>query len=159
MIGIIAAVSYNSVIGIENQIPWDYPEDMKHFSKTTANSVVIMGRKTYEGIGRPLKGRDNFVVSSTLQQTPGIQICSSIPSAMLSRDNSKDLWFIGGASIYQEAMMYANKIVLTIVKEIVTDPKAICFPWICPLLFHTSPQDVEKLTDKLTIVTYHRTHE
>src|ERR1022692_1943830 len=121
MIGIIACCSYNGVIGSTDLngnpiIPWDYPEDMKHFSKTTANSTVIMGRKTHEGIGRALPGRDNVIISSTLPQTSGIRVCSSIPAAMTSRDKSKDVWFIGGAAIYREAMAYANKIVLTLVQ-------------------------------------------
>jgi dihydrofolate reductase len=155
MIGIVAAVSFNGVIGVDGKLPWNYPEDMKHFRETTANSTVIMGRKTYESIGKPLPGRDNFIISSTLQETPGIKVFKDIPAALLAHNTAKDAWFIGGESIYEEGMLYAQEIVLTIVNEIIEGQNVTRMPWINPLVFDA--EHLEKLSDKLHVIMYHRT--
>ena len=137
MIRIIAAVTTNGVIGIEGKIPFDYPEDMQHFKKSTLNSTIIMGRKTFEGIGRPLPKRRNIVITSQSIDLCGIETFSSIKSVMEPGvlEENKDIWFIGGAGIYQEAMQYAYEIVLTITPDYVDHPQAIRFPWINPTVF------------------------
>jgi dihydrofolate reductase len=162
MIGIIAAVTVNGVIGVENKLPFDYPEDMKHFRTTTANSTVIMGRKTFEGIGRPLPKRRNVIISSTMAETPGVEVFSSVSSAMHTTKSEDNVWFIGGASIYEEAMLYADKIVLTITPDYNLHPKAIKFPWINPLIFHwqgaapLNEEMWEEGTSRLYLATYKR---
>jgi dihydrofolate reductase len=113
-----------------------------------------MGRKTYESIGKPLPERDNFIISSTLQETPGIRVVQSISEAIDECDHDKDLWFIGGRAIYQEAMNYADKIVLTIVPDDVQGDNLIYFPWINPLKFYTIENSEEKLGNNLVIETY-----
>lgn len=138
MIGIIAAVSSNGVIGVNNQLPFHYPDDLKHFKKMTNDSVVIMGRKTFESLGKPLKDRENVVITS--QQIPGVTCYSSVPTALAResiklRDHEVNTWFIGGASIYQEAMKYVDHIFLTITPDYIDDPTAVRFPWINPLMF------------------------
>ncbi len=82
MIGIIAAVSINGVIGLkkENCLPFSYPEDMKHFRETTKDSIVVMGRNTFESIGRPLPKRENIVISSKELNIPGITCLTSLGS-------------------------------------------------------------------------------
>jgi len=140
MIGIIAAVTQNGVIGIDGKLPFDYPEDMKHFRKTTVDSVVVMGRKTFEGIGRALPKRENIVITSRAIDAPGITCMSSIKSVidrekLILRDRATNLWFIGGASIYEEGMEYADQIFLTLTPGYERSPQAIKFPWINPTKF------------------------
>lgn len=134
MIGIIAAVTTNGVIGIDGKIPFDYPEDMIHFRKTTLNSTVIMGRKTFEGIGKPLPKRENIVITTQNLDVAGITTFKSIGEA-ISQNKNKDIWLIGGAKIYELGMFYANKIILTITPDYEPSDKAIRFPWINPSLF------------------------
>lgn len=140
MIGMIAAVSKNGVIGIDNKIPWNYPEDMKYFRKTTANSTIIMGRKTWESIGRVLPKRRNMVISRTPVEVEGVETFDSLAHAiMIARVNSSpfgaSIWLIGGASIYEEGMQYADEIHLTLTPDVITAPGAVKFPWISPQQF------------------------
>lgn len=173
MIGIIAAVSRNGVIGVENKIPWDYPEDMKHFRKTTANSTVIMGRRTFESIGRPLPKRRNIVISRTKVEVEGIETFSSLESiigfqkamegfnaathiATGPQPASQDIWLIGGASIYEEGMQYADEIHLTLTPDVITAANAVKFPWISPQQF--AVRELRPLEDnsKLMLALYSR---
>lgn len=173
MIGMIAAVTSNGVIGIENKIPFDYPEDMKHFKETTINSTVIMGRKTFEGIGKPLPKRRNIIVGrtpmlpigraatflDTLSSAPILmEQYTSVQEALIeSSKDSKDIWLIGGTSIYEEGMNYTDKIILTITPDIELRTPAIRFPWINPLLFEINSiieVSTTKSSTSLKIVTY-----
>lgn len=162
MIGMIAAVTVNGVIGVENKLPFDYPEDMKHFRTTTANSTVIMGRKTFEGIGRPLPKRRNIVISRTKVSMEGIETFDTLGGAIidcLKQENQTPVWLIGGASIYEEGMQYAHKIVLTLTPDVELRTPAVRFPWINPSKFDL--QDVKPLTEDVTmspllVVTYIR---
>ena len=162
MIGIIAAVSQNGVIGIDGRIPWHYPDDFKYFKNVTRDSVVIMGRKTFESIGKPLKDRENVVITS--QQIPGVTCYSSVATALRReslklRDHAVNTWFIGGASIYQQAMLYADHIFLTITPDYIEHPNPVRFPWINPMLFEID--DYSKLATTpngdLMVVNYMRT--
>lgn len=134
MIKIIAAVSKNGIIGIDNKIPWNYPEDMRHFKLCTSNSTVVMGRKTFESIGKPLPKRRNIVVSSKTIDIEGIETVSSLEKALTSTDDSH-IWLIGGASIYQEGMSYADEIHLTLTPDIILGTDVVKFPWINPTIF------------------------
>lgn len=143
MIGIIAAVSQNGVIGINNNIPWNYAEDMKHFKKMTTGSIVIMGRNTYTSIGKPLPNRENIVITSQHLNVNGIKCLPSISAFFerektILREKALDIWFIGGARIYDEAMQYADNIHLTITPDIIHHPLAIKFPWINPAWFEVN---------------------
>ncbi|HLF54156.1 MAG TPA: dihydrofolate reductase, partial [Candidatus Nanoarchaeia archaeon] len=75
MISIIAAMAKNRVIGKDNKLPWSIPDDLKNFKKLTTGNTIIMGRKTFESIGKPLPNRNNIVVSSTMQPLNGVQVC------------------------------------------------------------------------------------
>lgn len=169
MIGIIAAVTVNGIIGIENKLPFDYPEDMKHFRKTTAGATVIMGRKTFEGIGRPLPKRTNIVVSSNEVKVNGIITCFSLKEAIdmapypieaIASDTvDRNIWLIGGASIYEEGMSYADQILLTLTPDIELRTPAIKFPWINPSLFKLdsiNPLAPEDSNCKLLLAKYNR---
>jgi dihydrofolate reductase len=163
MISIIAAVSANGVIGVNNTLPFHYPEDLKQFKKLTSGSTVIMGRKTFESIGKPLPNRNNVVVSNTTPTTECITIASSLQYAIQSSPTDKDIWIIGGASIYEQAMEYADQIVLTLTPDIITDVSAVRFPWINPIKFTnigTSPLDLDLWLEKksnLLLTKYKKT--
>ena len=153
MIGIIAAVSANGVIGVDNKLPWDYPADMKYFRTATANSTIIFGRKTFESIGRALPRRRNIVISSQKINVEGVETFPSITETMVKIDQDyKDfcsscnqsmdmiilpptVWFAGGARIYEEGMQYAEEIHLTVTPDIITQADAVRFPWINPRKF------------------------
>lgn len=131
MIGIIAAVTQNDVIGIDGKLPFDYPEDMAHFKKMTLNSIVIMGRITFEGIGKPLPKRTNIVISSKKINNERILTYPSVDEAMYSETilrSDANIWFIGGNRIYAEGMKYTDSLWLTRTPEIELSPHAIKFP-------------------------------
>ena len=87
---LIAAVSLNKVIGSNGSIPWHIPEDLKYFQSNTLYSTVIMGRNTYESIGKPLPNRKNIVITSSKNKFQGIEICSNIKDLIESLKNSED---------------------------------------------------------------------
>lgn len=117
MINIIAAMSKNRVIGKDNKLPWHIHDDMKNFKKLTSGNVVIMGRKTFESIGKPLPNRVNIVISSSMPETEGIIVCHDIPSALeKARSYNKEIFIIGGATIYQQTIPWADRLYLSYVK-------------------------------------------
>jgi dihydrofolate reductase len=125
MIKIIAAVSENMVIGKDNKIPWHYPEDLKHFKEMTLDSVVIMGKKTFESIGKPLPRRKNIVITSN--PINEIECYSSLEDA-LNFYQFNQIWLIGGRSIYEQGMEYANEIHLTRIPIYIEGDDVIKFP-------------------------------
>lgn len=104
----IVAVSKNNVIGLKNNIPWNCPEDVKRFKNFTKNNTVIMGRKTYEAIGKPLVDRNNVVITRSLsafQKVEGIYTANSIQNALdIASKFKKDIYIIGGEEIYNQAI-------------------------------------------------------
>jgi len=102
MIGMIVAISANDVIGVNNSIPWNYPLDIKRFGEVTRDSTVIMGRNTWESIGRPLPKRRNIVITSKQLTVEGIETFTSVKEALAT--TSGNVWFIGGRKIYEEAL-------------------------------------------------------
>lgn len=112
---IIAAVADNGVIGRDNHLPWDLPEDRRLFRDATLGHTVIMGRHTFESLGgHPLPQRRNIVVSRTLAPRPGIQVCSDFDTAMSQiRVPSEKVFFIGGARIYQQALAVADTMIIS----------------------------------------------
>jgi dihydrofolate reductase len=110
---IIAAMEKHSrVIGRRNDIPWNLPKDLSRFKKLTMGKDIVMGRKTFESIGRPLPGRRNMVVTSSMEPMDGIEIFPSLPAAVAS---SEELYVCGGASLYAEALTMADTMELTFV--------------------------------------------
>ena len=163
MIGIIAAASINGVIGVDNKLPFHYPDDMRHFREMTRDSVVIMGRKTFESIGKPLPKRENIIITSQKLEIKGAKCFRSVAKAIFEeqtklRDHAVDTWFIGGASIYQEAMLYADEIHLTLIPEYIDAVDAVKFPFINPLMFEFCgyTQLDEPPSDKLVCALYKR---
>src|SRR5258708_29568586 len=108
MRGMIYAQSPEGVIGIDNAIPWRHPGDFRRFKRVTLGSTIIMGRKTYESMGKPLPGRRNVVVTRGQVEAPGgerVECVRSIEEA-LALAGDGDAWLVGGARIYEEGMRY-----------------------------------------------------
>lgn len=111
-------MSENRVIGNAGDIPWHLPDDFKWFKKTTMGDVLIMGRKTYESIGRPLPGRETIVISRQPQAIPGVQ-CLDRLSELENLPKEKTLWVAGGGEIYRQLLPKCTEIYLTRVHQTV----------------------------------------
>jgi dihydrofolate reductase len=118
-LALIVAVARNGVIGKNGGLPWHVSEDLKHFKATTSGHAVIMGRKTYDSIGRPLPKRRNIVVTSQVDaQIPGCEVAGSLDEALASARTSDPCPFIiGGASLYEEALPIATELYMTTIDE------------------------------------------
>lgn len=120
---IIAALADDNAIGKDGDIPWDFPEDMKHFKETTMGNPVIMGRKTFQSFPesvRPLPGRTNIVLtrSDFEPEDESVKIANSLQEAYeMAEDISEKAFVIGGASVYEKALNDADKMILTEVKK------------------------------------------
>ena len=118
IISLVVAASTNNVIGKNNQLPWHLPNDMKFFRNTTWAMPVLMGRKTFESLGKPLHGRLNIVITRQKNWKPeGTVIVHSLGEAVkaASAADYKEAFIIGGGEIFKEAMPVADKIYLTLV--------------------------------------------
>jgi dihydrofolate reductase len=115
----VAAMSLNRVIGAGNRIPWHLPEDFKWFKKLTTGQVVIMGRKTFESIGRPLPNRLTILVSRSPVVIPGVRTVSDLnqidPGA--AEVSGRSLFICGGAQIYRQTLPFCTDLFLTLVKR------------------------------------------
>ena len=123
MINIIVATSINGVIGCNNKLIWDLPTDLKRFKEITTGHLVIMGRKTYESIGKPLKNRRNIIISRNKNyKVDGCEVVFSLKDATKLTNNN--CFIIGGGEIYNQSIEIADKIYLTIIdKEFYGDVK------------------------------------
>ena len=121
MISAIAVIGNNRELGCDNKLLWDLPEDMARFKELTMGHPVIMGRKTFESIGKPLPGRTNIIISRNKDfKADGCIIEDSIESSIESSKNSpgsEEVFIIGGAEIYNQALPYTNKLYLTVVDD------------------------------------------
>ncbi len=118
-LSIISAMARNRVIGRDNDLPWRLPEDMQHFMRSTLGKPVIMGRKTYESMGKPLPGRCNIVVSRSLPPPAGVKIAKSLEQALqqakagCSGSGVDEYFVIGGAQLYAASLPLAQRLYLT----------------------------------------------
>ncbi|WPJ97006.1 dihydrofolate reductase [Coraliomargarita algicola] len=108
----IAAMSENRVIGHAGKIPWHLPADFKWFKQTTIGGILIMGRKTYESIGRPLPGRDTYVLSRSPQHIPGVQLFHDL-TELEELQTDKTIWIAGGGEIYTQMLAKCSELYLT----------------------------------------------
>ena len=151
----IYAMSPEGVIGVGGGIPWRYPADLKRFKRLTTGTTVVMGRTTFESIGRPLPGRRNLVVTSRPLAVAGIEAVASLPEA-LARAGDAPLWFIGGARIYAEAMAHVALIDVTYVPDHVAGADAVYAPAIDEGTFAAGPLLVHEDDARLTRREYRR---
>ena len=110
---IIAAVANNRVIGKDGTVPWHIPEDLARFKQLTIGHTVIMGRRTFESLDRPLANRVNIVISSGVIN--GVRCYPSLEFALQALHNEKEVYIIGGGRLYAEALKYADELRLTLV--------------------------------------------
>ncbi|MDO5531739.1 dihydrofolate reductase [Sutterella sp.] len=114
MIELIAAAARNGVIGAGNRLLWRIPEDFAHFKRTTMGAPVVMGRKTWESIGRPLPGRRNIVISRRgIAVPPKVTVVKSLAEAIALLEGAPRIMVIGGGEIYRQALPLAGRIWLT----------------------------------------------
>jgi len=113
-LSLIVAVAKNGVIGKDNQLPWRLPEDLKRFKNITMGHPIVMGRKTFESLGRPLPGRLNIVVSRNPAYRPaGARVVSTLEEAIRTAEGAKEAFVIGGSALFKEALPKADKLYLT----------------------------------------------
>jgi dihydrofolate reductase len=112
----IAAMSLNRVIGRGNQIPWHLPEDFKWFKRMTTGNVVVMGRKTFESIGKPLPNRETIVVSRSGFTFPGVRTVTSLEEIDLANE-TREIFICGGGQIYEQVLGKCSDLYLTVVKR------------------------------------------
>ena len=116
----LVAVSNDLVIGVDNDLPWNLKDDLAHFKKYTLNKIIIMGRKTFESIGRPLPNRINYVISRTIKEIDGANVFDNLEDAMLAAEKHNDemgivneIVIIGGGYLFKETLPVMNKLVIT----------------------------------------------
>lgn len=130
IISLIGAASENDVIGKDNWMPWDLPAELAYFRNVTRGKTVIMGRKTYDAVGRPMPGRHNIIISRNKDLLiPGVDVVGSVEEALelARKDDMDEIFVIGGEQIYRAAMPYANRIYLTRVHAFIEGGEAF-FP-------------------------------
>ena len=114
---IVVAIATNNAIGKDNKLLWHLPKDLKHFKEITTGHTVIMGRKTYDSVGKPLPNRRNIVITRQDIVIDGCEVINSLQAAIALSNGQEDLYIIGGAEIYRLAMHITNYIYLTIVHQ------------------------------------------
>ncbi|MEH6464598.1 MAG: type 3 dihydrofolate reductase [Shewanella psychromarinicola] len=115
-IAMIAAMANNRVIGKDNKMPWHLPEDLRHFKAMTLSKPVVMGRKTFESIGRPLPGRHNIVISRDSQLSfEGVSCVTSFDEAITIAGDCDEIVVIGGGQLYQQILPKADVLYLTFI--------------------------------------------
>jgi len=116
MITIIAAIAKNNALGKDNKLIWHIPADLKRFKKVTLNHHVIMGRKTYESLGKPLPNRTNIIITRNANfKAEGCVVVNSLQDAIAVAKEDKSPYILGGAEIYKQAILIADKLDLTFV--------------------------------------------
>lgn len=113
----IVAMAANRVIGRNGTLPWHYPEDLKFFKRTTLGHPILMGRTTFESIGRPLPGRQNIVLSRTLEPRAGITVIRHVSELPAACPGAETIFVIGGAQVYAELLPVCDGLYLTLVKK------------------------------------------
>ena len=118
IVSIIVAIAENNAIGKDNKLLWNLPRDLKHFKEITTGQTVIMGRKTYDSMGKPLPNRRNIIV--TRQENlliMGAEVTNTLEHALALCADEEEVFIIGGAQIYEQALKLTDKIYLTVVHE------------------------------------------
>lgn len=125
-LSLVVAMAKNRVIGRDGRLPWRLPADLKHFRRVTMGKPIVMGRKTFDSIGRPLDGRENIVITRNPDfRPPGVTAVSSVDDA-LNTASADEVMVIGGATIYEQLLPRADRIYLTLIHR--TFEGDACFP-------------------------------
>lgn len=139
-LSVIAALARNRVIGRDNGLPWHLPEDLKHFKALTMGHHIVMGRKTYESLGRLLPGRTTVIVSRNPgYAVPGAVVVASLQQALKVCGDDPEIFLIGGAELYQQSLAIADRLYLTeIDMEFEGDAY---FPAVSPVDWHETARE------------------
>lgn len=113
MINLIVAVDKHLLIGNSTGMPWYIPEDLKYFRDVTKGKTIVMGRKTFESIGRPLPNRTNIVLTRNQAHIEGVTIIHNLETYLASLDDNQDIFIIGGAEVYRQALPYVDRLYIT----------------------------------------------
>ena len=117
----LVAVSNNNVIGKDNDLPWKLKRDLQHFKNYTTGKTIVMGRKTYESIGRPLPNRRNIIISSTIRSIDGAEVFSSLEAALEALKHEDEIIITGGSYLFNDTTDIVNKLVITVVDTSIED--------------------------------------
>ena len=151
----VVAIAENGVIGRDGKLPWHLPSDLKHFKKTTMGFPLVMGRKTYESIGRPLPGRDNIVLTrDRSRQFPGCLTMYSLQEALAYCDTQEKVFVIGGADIFDLAFPHTDTIIVTALQREVEGD--VYFPAIDQDLFRVADRVEYNEEEPYSIIRYER---
>jgi len=116
-INMIVAMDENRLIGKDGRIPWGVTSEMSNFKHLTKGGIVIMGRKTYESIGRALKGRRNIVLSKTVKELPKCEVFDNMTDALYSAlVYEEDIFLIGGSDVYRQGLLFADTVYMSVIK-------------------------------------------
>lgn len=150
---LVCAMAKNRVIGSNNTIPWDLPEDRKHFVQVTRGHAIIMGRATWDSLGRPLPNRRNIVVSRQANLSlEGAELANSLERAIeLARQTDPEPRLIGGGQLYEQSLPIATRIYLTVLNDEVQGDS--WFPELNPAEWHCTE---ERQTERATYKTLDR---
>jgi dihydrofolate reductase len=140
-ISIIAAIGKNRELGRKNELVWAISADLKRFKQLTTGHPIIMGRKTYESIGRPLPDRTNIVITRSLDPIPGCVVVHSIEEALqvANAEDEEEIFVIGGAEIFAQALPFTDRLYMTLVNA--EDPTADVFFPAYPEFTHIIDQE------------------
>jgi len=116
-ISIVVAISENRAIGKDNKLLWYLPNDLKHFKAITTGHTVIMGRKTYESVGKPLPNRRNIIITRQDIKIEGCEVVNSIKAALELCRTEREVFIVGGAEIYKQSLHLTDRIYLTVVHK------------------------------------------
>ena len=157
-LSIIVAMSSNHVIGANNTLPWHLTEDLKYFKSLTTGHTIIMGRKTYQSIGKALPGRFNIVLSRHAADIKDVTVVGSLPEAIALTDGAPEIMIIGGARVFEQALPMAQHIYLTLIHS--TFDADVYFPKLDECEWHCTetierPHD-DKNSYNLTFYRYER---
>ena len=158
MRGAIWAQTPSGIIGVNGAIPWRYPGDFRRFKRLTLGCAIVMGRKTFESIGKPLPGRRNVIVTSRLMGPVDADVVHSFDAAVTLLADVKDVWFIGGRSIYEAALPIVDVVDVTRVPEIewgaYAGKEVVRAPWVPDSLFRLESEAVHDDESELRRVLY-----
>jgi dihydrofolate reductase len=158
IVTIVVAISENHVIGKDNKLLWYLPNDLKHFKNITTGHTVIMGRKTYESVGKPLPKRRNVIITRQAISIEGCEVVNSIEAALNFCAGEEEVFIVGGAEIYRQALQLTDRIYLTVVhKEFEGDsffPEISNAEW--KVVFREDHDPDEKNLLPYSFVTYER---
>jgi dihydrofolate reductase len=116
IVSLIVAIDEDNGIGKDNKLPWHLPADLKHFKTLTTGHTIVMGRKTFDSIGKPLPNRRNIIISRQQDlAVEGTEVVQSLPEALNLCEDENEIFIIGGAQIFKYAMPLANILYLTII--------------------------------------------